>query len=67
MNYRKISFVRFALAGVVILVPAILLEQSEQRGWAWSYTVLILIMLVVFYSGPLTKAAKFFNSKLAKE
>ena len=65
-GYRSISFARYALAGVVIAIPALLLEHAGRDRWAWAYVVLVLIMLAVFYSGALSRAASYTSSVLRK-
>jgi hypothetical protein len=65
-GYRKIPFVRFALGAVVVMIPALLLEQTGEGRWAWAYVGLILLMVAVFYSDGLTQAAAFTSSKLQK-
>jgi len=65
-GYRKIPFTRFALAAVVISLPAMLLEQTGRARWAWAYVGLIILMMVVFYADGLSKAASFTSSMLKK-
>jgi len=65
-SYRKIPFVRLALGAVIVAVPALLLEQTGRTRWAWAYVGLILLMMAVFYSDGLTKAANFTAAKLQK-
>jgi len=67
MAYRNIPFGRYALAGVVIAIPALLLEQGGNLSWAWAYVVLILLMLAVFYSDGLAQASAYTSSVLNKK
>lgn len=64
--YRSIPFLRFALAAVVVSIPAILLEQTGKEKEAWTYVALVLLMLLVFYSNPLSRAASFTSSIFRK-
>lgn len=63
MRYRRINFARYALGGAVVLVPAVLLERTNER-WAWAYAILVLVMLVVFYWDALARAAAYTSSVL---
>ena len=65
--YRKIDFVRYALAGAVVMIPALALEHTGRGRWAWAYVALILLMLAVFYSNGLAQAAAFTSAQLAKK
>ena len=46
MGYQRINFWRYALGVAVVSLPAFMLEQ-EDRGWAWRYVALIVLMMVV--------------------
>jgi len=51
MGYQKISFWSFALALAIVSVPALFLNDQNDR-WAWSYVALILLgMLLINWSG----------------
>ena len=63
-TYPKISFTRYALAGAVILVPALLLERTNER-YAWAYAVVVLVGLVVFHWRGVTMAATFTSKALS--
>jgi hypothetical protein len=60
---KPITFWKFALALGIVAVPALMLKQSNER-WAWGYTFLILLMLVVFYYEGIGRFGAFIQGTL---
>ena len=61
--YQEIDFWRFILGGFVILLPAAFLEQKN-TGWAWRYTGLILLMVIVTNYRGLQAFTNFLNREV---
>lgn len=41
---------QFVIAGVIVTIPLIFLENMEDNKWSYPYVFLILFSLLVFYS-----------------
>lgn len=63
--YASIDFWRFALAAAVVMIPAFILEGQNER-WAWRYTALIILMMLVTQSSGIVKFERFLNSELRR-
>jgi hypothetical protein len=62
-GYQQIPFPRFALALAIVAVPALLLEQHNER-WAWAYVALILLGLVIANWSGLSAFSSFVQGVL---
>ncbi len=61
--YANIDTWRYILAAVVVLIPAFILEGQNER-WAWRYTALIILMMLVTQSSGVVKFERFLNKEL---
>lgn len=45
----KIDLTRFLIAGVIVSIPAIIMQEMGYVKQAWAYVGLIILALVIFY------------------
>jgi hypothetical protein len=51
-GYKDIPIGTFLFALLIVSIPAFALESSNERSWAWRYTTIIILgMLITNYSG----------------
>lgn len=62
MSYKNINLLTFALAGVVVSIPLIILQESNE-DYAWSYVLLIAVSLLVFYYPQVDEFTRYLASK----
>lgn len=60
--YKEVGLTGYLLAGVVVSIPAVILTETNP-GYAWSYVVLILLALMVFYSPQVKQFTTFAISQ----
>lgn len=62
--YENIPFWRFALAVAVASVPAAIMEAQGHDDWAWRYTLVILVMLVIVHPRGISAFMGFISREL---
>jgi hypothetical protein len=60
--YNEISFPKFFMGLIVIVIPAVVMNELGWQSWVWGYVLLILISFAVFQSRGLGKFASYVNS-----
>ena len=61
--YQEIPFPKFALAALLLSVPAVILAQEDEK-WAWRYTALILIVAGAANAQGLSQMSAWLSSVL---
>lgn len=60
-GYKTVDLTKFLLAGIVVTVPAIFLEQSKDEEMAWYYVGLIILSMLVFYNEQVKRFVTFLG------
>lgn len=61
--YQEIPFSRFALAVLLLSVPAVVLGNEDEK-WAWRYTILILIVAAAANAKGLSQMTAWLGGTL---